>query len=172
TARPRGRAVGPSPWLRLVADEDRDLAVAPELRIAEAAGLDPAGGDARVDQRLAHVAHALVVGAVDPEAAGRIEPRVLRDLARLHAVGSLDTVAVLVERVVAVHAPAAVAGQWSLRARGPDRALRSRGAAASRRTAHSGEVVVALRTGVSLRALCACRARGAGGAGRTHRRHA
>src|SRR6185437_13246281 len=42
TARPRGRAVGPSPWLRLFADEDRDLAVAPKLPVSILPGEMPA----------------------------------------------------------------------------------------------------------------------------------
>src|SRR5512142_304169 len=136
-----------------VAQQHRDLQVAARLRIAESAGLDLVGRHAGFDQRRAHVAHMARVVAVDSDAVRGILVRVGRDLPCLAAVAAGDPVAVRIEGVVAIHAPASVRGHRALGARRADRALRAFRADGSPRPAHARELGGTFRTRISGRAL-------------------
>src|SRR5512134_2325729 len=150
----------------LVADQHTDPAVAPELRVAKSAGLDLRSRHSGHDQRVTNDDDATFVGAVDPDAVGRIPIHVVGDLFRLAAVGAEDLVAVGVERVVPVRAPAAVPGHGALGAGRADQALRTSSAGRADWTGDATQLGAALCACIS---GCALRAGGTGTASRAGR---
>lgn len=143
----------------LVADQHLDSTITPELRITASAGLDPGGRHARLDQSTANHPDAIRVGPVQPDPQRAILIHVVRDITRLVSIGTLDLVAVGVERVVPLRFPAAVGSHRTLRTGRADRALRTRCAGRAGGTGAAGQFGVALSAHRSGRARCA---RGAG----------
>ena len=139
--------------VRLVADQHSDSTVAPELRVAESAGLDLGRRHSGHDQCVANDHDAAFVGAVESDLEGRILIEVVRDLLRLVAVGAQDLVTVGVEGVRAVRAPAFVSGQRALGAGWTDQALRSSSAGSASWAGDATQLGAALGACIS---GCAC----------------